>query len=231
MKSSDRVYDVLRQEIIDGALSPGATLAEIEQSTRLGVSRTPLREALSRLVADGLVRPSTGRGLAVTEVSLAHVRELFEAREALEVQAAKLAAMRRDPAVFLALRRDLGQAEALLDGADRSRHEYFEQIRRLDEAIEHAAASPYLSSALRAVRVHSARIRRLSRDNPDRLRAATQEHLMIIDAIIEGSPEMAAHATALHLHRSLVNLTATDQFSDVAHRATVEVGELNIVAG
>lgn len=220
MKSSDRVYELLRREIIDGALPAGSTLAEIEQSTRLGVSRTPLREALSRLVADGLVRPSTGRGLAVTEVSLDQVRELFEAREALEVQAARLAAMRRVPARFLALRHDLGRSEALLDDADPSRHEYFEQIQRLDEAIDEAAASPYLSSALRAVRIHSARIRRLSRDNPERLRSATHEHLMIIDAIIEGAPDMAAHATALHLHRSLASITASDQFADLDPRAT-----------
>jgi DNA-binding GntR family transcriptional regulator len=155
------------------------------------------------------VRPSAGRGVAVTEVSLGQVRELFEAREALEVQAAKLAALRRDPARFLELRRDLSEAGALAEDADPGRQEYFAQIRRLDEAIDEAAASPYLSSALRGIRVHAARIRRIARDNPDRLRAATLEHLMIIDAIVEGSPEMAAHATALHLHRSLINLTTS----------------------
>ena len=54
MRASDRAYLTLRTEIIDAELSAGTVLAEVEQSTRLGVSRTPLREALSRLAAEGL---------------------------------------------------------------------------------------------------------------------------------------------------------------------------------
>ena len=58
MRASDRAYALLLEEIQGGALAPGAVLAEVEQATRLGVSRTPLREAISRLVADGRRRCS-----------------------------------------------------------------------------------------------------------------------------------------------------------------------------
>ena len=70
MRASDRAYATLREEIVDGLLAPGTVLGEVEQSARLGLSRTPLREALSRLVSDGLAAPSRGRGLLVTAVSL-----------------------------------------------------------------------------------------------------------------------------------------------------------------
>jgi len=209
-RSSDRVHDVLREEILDGTLAPGMALAEIEQSERLGVSRTPLREALARLQADGLVSARGGRGLVVAPLTLDDVRALFEVREALEVKAARLAALRRDPAPFVELRDEL-RASAERLASDPSRREYYAQTSRMDAAIDAAAASPHLVAALRGVRVHVARVRRLSRENADRLRDAAQEHLMILDAIIEGSEQMAAYATELHLHRSLASIVRTMQ--------------------
>ncbi len=205
VRTSDRVYALLRAEILDGTLAPGTVLGEIEQSTRLGVSRTPLREALSRLHADGLVTPIGARGLAVSEVSLEHLRDLFEIREALEVQAARLAARRCDRAIFESLREEIRRSGERL-AVDPSRRAFYEQTAIMDATIDEAAANPYLLAALRGVRVHVARFRQLSRDNPARLRSATQEHLMIIDAIIEGSETMAAYATELHLHRSLTSI-------------------------
>ncbi|WP_062464020.1 GntR family transcriptional regulator [Demequina soli] len=205
MRTSERVYELLREEILDGALAPGAPLAEIEQSERLGVSRTPLREALSRLQGDGLVAARGGRGLVVAGLSLDAVRDLFEIREALEVKAAALAAQRRDPAVFAVLREEVRAAgEGLAAGG--SREDFYALTARMDAAIDAAAANPYLQAALRSVRAHVARLRRVSSDDEARLREATQEHLLILDAIVEGSSTMAAHATELHLHRSLASI-------------------------
>jgi len=206
MRASDRAYSVLREQIIDGDLAPGTLLAEVEQSSRLGVSRTPLREALSRLAADGLVAAHSGRGLVVTDVPLTRIAELFEVRSALEEQAARLAARRRDPAVFEGLQRELRQAHELLENGDPVRHEYYELVARLDAAIDDAVQNPLLVSTLAGVRTHVARIRRLSHDDPERLREAAREHLMIVDAIVDGSESLAAHATQLHLYRSLKSI-------------------------
>jgi len=206
MRASDRAYSALREQILDGELAPGTLLAEVEQSTRLGVSRTPLREALSRLAADGLVSSHSGRGVVVTDVPLTRISELFEVRSALEEQAARLAARRRDPAVFEGLQRELRQAHTLLENGDPVRHEYYELVARLDAAIDDAVKNPLLVSTLAGVRTHVARIRRLSHDDPERLREAAREHLMIVDAIVDGSESLAAHATQLHLHRSLKNI-------------------------
>jgi|SRR5690554_3383368 len=209
MRASDRAYTSLRSDIIGWELPPGTVLAEVEQSTRLGVSRTPLREALSRLTAEGLVEPQAGRGLVVAPVSAATIIQLFEARQPLEQRAAALAAQRRDPEVFTELQNEFRGAAALIGDADA----YYGLVARFDAAVDAAAQSPYLIAALRNLRPHLARIRRLAQDNPVRLIAAATEHLLIVDAIVEGDPELAAHATHIHLHRSLQN-----QLGDQHHR-------------
>ena len=201
MRASDRAYRTLRDEIVNWELPPGSMLAEVEQSTRLGVSRTPLREALSRLTANGLVEPQAGRGLVVTAVSLDNITELFEARQALEQRAAALAAERRDPAIFVELQQELRQVARLLD----DHHAYYDLVARFDSALDDATHSPYLVAALRGLRTHLVRIRRLAQDDRQRLIAAANEHLLIVDAIIAGDRELAAHATHVHLYRSLQN--------------------------
>jgi DNA-binding GntR family transcriptional regulator len=204
-RASDRAYLLLREQILDGDLNAGMVLAEVEQSTRLGVSRTPLREALSRLASEGLVSTHSGRGVIVTDVSVDNVTELFELRQPLEEQAARLAARRRDPAIFVELQKDFSDVEALLVDM----HRYYDLVARLDAAIDSAVDNPFLVYALESVRTHIARIRRLSHDNPERLRAAAREHLQIIDAIVEGDESLAATATRLHLYLSLRNILSS----------------------
>ncbi|MDJ0349838.1 GntR family transcriptional regulator [Cryobacterium sp. PH29-G1] len=208
LRASERAYRQLRGEILDGVLAPGTALLEVEQAERIGVSRTPLREAVARLIADGLVVGRRGRGFEVTEISVDSISELYELRQALEVQAIRLAATRRDPAPFIALREEFRTAPGLLDQGDIGVRRYYVLIDELEDAIDLAVENPFLVGALRAVRTHLARIRRLARRNPLRLLAAAAEHLLIIDAIIAGDPSLAAHATHIHLHQSLVSVLA-----------------------
>jgi DNA-binding GntR family transcriptional regulator len=214
VKASDRAYDALRSEIIEWELPPGSVLAEVEQSVRLGVSRTPLRAALARLTADGLVTQQTGRGLVVADVSIDNIRELFEVRRALEEQAARLAAERGQVDVFAALEREFLSASDLLSESDPGRHAYYDLVRRFDEALDDAVANPYLVTAMRGLRTHLVRIRRHAKDDSTRLRSAAAEHLMIVQAIIARDPELAAHATHIHLHRALENALATSHFQN-----------------
>lgn len=205
MRASDRAYAALRDEILDGELAPGAPLAELEQAARLGVSRTPIREALSRLIADGLVTARSPRNLVVTELSEERIRNVYELRQALETDAAAIAARRGDLAAFAALRERLAEAPALLEGPDEEAGiaAYFAVVDELDAAIDDAGANPIFSDALASARLHSARIRRLAQHDPARLRDAAAEHLLVVDAILDRDPELAAHATHVHLHRSL----------------------------
>ena len=208
MRASDRAYAALREDIIEWRLLPGTVLAEVEQSERLGVSRTPLREALSRLTAEGLTTAG-GRGVVVTDISLDDIDELFELRETLEGKAAALAAERGDSAVFRELQEELLAAPALISSTDPARHDYYGLVGRLDEAIDAAISNSYLAQAMRSLRVHLVRVRRLAADDAARLTAAASEHAAIAEAIATGNPRLAEAATTVHLHRSLSHVKAT----------------------
>lgn len=208
VRASEHAYQQLRGEILDGELPPGAGLLEVEQSARIGVSRTPLRAAVARLIADGLVAGRSGRGFVVTAISVDSIGELYELRQALEEQAARLAAQRRDPATFRALRERFRAAPELLLQGEEGLHRYYALNDEFDAALDAAVANPFLVGALANVRTHLARIRRLARGNPNRLRQAAEEHLLIVDAIIAGDATLAVHATHVHLHKSLTNVLA-----------------------
>ena len=206
MRASDKAYAALRGDIVDWRLPPGTVLAEVELSARLGVSRTPVREALARLTAEGLAEPQSGRGTVVSGISLDHVAELFELRSALECRAAELAARNRDPEVFLELHLQLGDAGRLITDQDPARHGYYKLAGDLDVAIDAAAGNHYLAQALKSLRVHLVRVRRLSKDKPARLRDAAREHADIALAIANGNAAVASAATTVHLDSSLRHL-------------------------
>ena len=208
-KASDRAYATLREDIMEWRLAPGTVLQEVEQSERLGVSRTPVREALARLGADGLVASQGGRGLVVTTVSVESIRQLFELRRVLEQESARLAAQHRDRDVFLGLADEFRSASQLLDDGDPSHERYYDLVARFDLAVDDATRNPYLVSTLRNLRPHLVRIRRASRDDLGRLRTAAEEHLLIVEAIIDGDAGLAASATQVHLYRSLHSVLAS----------------------
>ena len=209
MRASDRAYATLRDDIVEWRLRPGTLLAEVEQSERLGLSRTPLREALGRLTAEGLTKAAGGRGVVVTGISLDDIDELFELRETLEGRAAELAAERGDPRDFACLHQELLAAPGLINGGDPARHDYYRLVARLDVAIDLAVSNTYLVQAMSSLRVHLVRIRRLAADDAARLEAAAAEHAAIAGAIADGNPRLAHAATTVHLHRSLTHIKAT----------------------
>lgn len=205
-RASDRAYRMLRQEILELALSPGEVIAEVETSARLGVSRTPLREAVGRLLADGLIVPEGARGVAVAPISPEDVTALTELREGLDTQAARLAALRGDPETFTRLADEFAVLAASLpgpDGAMADREATYGLAARLDLAIDAAAASPALAASLAQVRLRLARVRRLAQDRPARLAESASEHRQIAESISWRDPELAANAVRVHLHRSL----------------------------
>lgn len=209
VKASDRAYASLREDIVEWRLPPGTVLGEVEQSERLGVSRTPLREALARLTAEGLASAQRGRGVVVSDISLAHIDELFELREALEAKAAALAALRGDHARFAGLRDRFAAAPALLHDEDPQRHQYYALAAELDAAIDDSIANSYLAQSLEGLRVHLTRVRRLAKDDAARLRQAASEHAAIAGAIADGNAHLAAAATAVHLSNSLHHIKNT----------------------
>ena len=196
---ADTAYEALRDDIAEWRLSPGASLAEVETAARLGMSRTPVRQALRRLHRDGLAQ-AAGRGFVVAPVSVDGVVALFQAREALEVYATRLAAHAIDRAAF-------GDLAARYDEAARPQTLDVEAIYALsaefDMAVDHAANNAYLTEMLEQLRIHLHRLRRLSRHRLDRLRVSAQQHVAIARAIEAGTERQAAHLAAERLRDSL----------------------------
>jgi GntR family transcriptional regulator, rspAB operon transcriptional repressor len=204
--ATTRAYEQLRSEIVDGVLGPGTTLYEVEQSERIGVSRTPVREAFGRLVAEGLLDDGQGRGLIVTDVSDGDIDALFEMRTCLEAQAAQLAARHADPDVFAGFAREFRTWHTpLLDPAvaDQQVDGYYAVIRRFDREVDTAANNTYLVDALETLRTHVVRVRRKAGASPVRLAASALEHALIASAIANHDAALAVHATHVHLHNSL----------------------------
>lgn len=230
LTSAERAFETLRTQIVEGELAPGAPLAEVEQATRLGVSRTPVREAFARLIAAGLATERGPRSLVVSDIDSADIAALFDLRRALDEQAARLAAARvaaetaamapaasaangsndasPTAAVFRALAyrfRDV--TPDTLQRDDSHRHGYYALVAEFDAALDDALShSPYLAAAIASTRVHLARVRRLARDDDARLAASAAEHGAIARAVADGDGERAAAATRLHLHEALTSI-------------------------
>ncbi|WP_295014455.1 GntR family transcriptional regulator [uncultured Microbacterium sp.] len=208
MRAGEFAYRALLDEIQSGSLAAGTVLAEVEQAERLGVSRTPLREALRRLAADGLVAQVSPRVTVVSAIDADDIRDLFALRRALEETAARSAAASGGRDGFLDLAGRFAAATDELDDED-GRERYYALIRQFDAALDAAVDNDYLTAALRTVRTHLVRVRRMARDKPQRLTASVNEHRLIAEAIGLGDGELAAHATHVHLHNALASILAS----------------------
>lgn len=187
-------YATLRGEIMDGQLPPGHRLREQELSERLQVSRTPVREALSRLEADGLLVMQPRSGLAVAELDDAGVIELYETREALEGTAAQLAARYANPRDIAAMRGMLA-AEALApdDPAQQQRHN-----RAFHGALLAASHNRFLVKSLQVLHDALALLGPTTLLRQGRRAQAEAEHRRILEAIEKrdsatAEAEMRAH--------------------------------------
>lgn len=220
MRAGERAYRALRADIVEWRLLPGHILGEVELSERLGISRTPVREALSRLTADGLAQPHGGRGVVVSGISAEDVRALYELRDSLDCRAAELAARRGDSEVFRGLERDLARAAEALTDDDPDHVAYYTVVARMDAAIDEAAANPFLRQAQAGVRLHLARVRKLSKSDPARLLEAAVEHRRIARAIAERDPALAIATTRVHLSNALHHALTAKELTPVRPAAS-----------
>ena len=133
-----RVYEGIKQLILSGKLRPGQKLAERDLGERLKVSRTPIREALTRLVQDGLVESRPQRGHFVREVDAKTVEDLYDLREMLEKHAIRLAMRRLSEADLAELER-LGRQLRRFDGDELQGEEELREGQRIHEIIARAS--------------------------------------------------------------------------------------------
>jgi DNA-binding GntR family transcriptional regulator len=203
---ADLVYRQLRGEIEAGTLLPGTALGELAVVARTGASRTPVREALRRLAADGLVDLAPRQGARVSRVSLRSVRDLFDLRTVLESEAMRQTARATAVdgalrATFTGMRADFARLQRRSPTPARSRT-FYELADRFDGAVVAGCSNEHLRRVLADLRPHTARLRNLSHAD-DRVEASLGEHLRMCDALLAGDAEEAAAACTEHLRQGL----------------------------
>jgi DNA-binding GntR family transcriptional regulator len=212
ISKADLVHRQLREEIQLGRLAPGAPLSELSLVARTGASRTPVREALRRLAAEGLVDLVPRQGARVSRVSLQSVRDLFDFRGLLEPAAVRQATgtAAADPDVrraFSAMRAEFARIRRRAPSQDRARA-FYDLADRFDWAVIGATRNEHLRRTVAELRPHTARLRNLSHMDPARVDVSVVEHLVICDALLRGDADEAAARTAEHLALAVATIFA-----------------------
>jgi DNA-binding GntR family transcriptional regulator len=192
----ESAYEDLRALILQGVLRPGDPIREGAVAVRLGVSRTPVRDALQRLLADGLLIRGGPRGLAVRQLDQQQIVELHALREVLEGMAAQLAAHHASEAEIRALR-DLARRhrDALAENGALQNH-----LNNLfHTGIAQAARNRYLAADLQELVDASALMAGACEVPRWRRAVAVEEHLRIVDAIERRDGPAAAATAAKHV--------------------------------
>jgi DNA-binding GntR family transcriptional regulator len=192
-----RVYDHLRTEILEGRLEPGAELGEVALAEQLGVSRGPLREAIGRLAAEGLVTVSPRRGAVVRSLSKEEFLELYQVREALERMAVKLAVPRLtdEQLAELATLNEAMEAHA----AQNEVESFFEANLAFHARLLEASGNGKLEELYRQLLGQLGRYRLRSLTLRGNLKRSVSEHKAILRAARRGDAERAAQLMAEHI--------------------------------
>lgn len=198
---ADQVHAVLLERIMAGELRPGSRLRQEALAEELGVSRTPLREALMRLTSEGLVEFASNRGATVARHELADMVQAWRARLALEPAAARLAAEVRDPSALERMRRSIARQRRETDDIAES----FAVNREFHTALVAASANPHLmqfAKMLWMTRIGIPIFAGQAVHHPEDLLAWADQHEKILEAIERGDGEAAERLTHVHIEAS-----------------------------
>ena len=196
-QSAEYVYRRVRGAILDGELSPGETMSQVVLAESLGVSRTPLREALRMLQGEGLVEARPNRRVRVAPISASDLEELYAVRVALEAQALRLAVPRMTPEHIARLEGSIAEMAHYAEQRDMRRWlvPHAEYHHRLIEL-----AGTRFAALLSQLYDHAERYRRLHiGSGPSAW--ATADHREILDAVKGDDGTAAAALLATHLSR------------------------------
>lgn len=195
------VFLRLEEEILNGDLKKGDTLTENSLSSRLGVSRTPVRAALHHLAEEGLVKIEANRGVTVVGVSESDLIDIYTIRMRLEGLASRQAAKNISAKDLEELRESVELSEFYIRKRDT------EHLKELDskfhEIIYRASSNPRLDKILSELHRNIRVYRKLSLSVSDRLERSVEEHREILSAIESGNADEADRLTTDHIRQAM----------------------------
>jgi DNA-binding GntR family transcriptional regulator len=216
---SETLRESIEEEVATGKLAPGTHLDEIELAKRFGVSRTPIREALSLLAGEGVVEIRPRRGAVVAQLTPQRLVEMFEVMAELEAMCARLAARRITPAELKVLEEAhdaCRQASEQLDADG-----YFYANEHFHHTIYGASHNSFLSDQAHALQRRLRPYRRLQLRVRNRLGKSFEEHQAVLDALRDGDGDRAVTAIRSHV------MVQGERFNDLlAGLAQLEAGAL-----
>ncbi|HHW14958.1 MAG TPA: GntR family transcriptional regulator [Firmicutes bacterium] len=199
MALKHRAYEEIRRRIVSCRLMPGQVLSEQALAEELGMSRTPIREALVQLAQESLVRLAPRRGAFVAEISAQDIIEIFELREALETWVIRKVAgripqekLQEFEAIFRQSNLAFMAENERFAGVDDNFHTYLVNL----------AGNRRCQALFLNLQDQNQRIRILSTLQPGRLEATFAEHLSIVMALRQGDAEQAVAAMTAHLRNA-----------------------------
>lgn len=193
----DQAYEAIRVRIDDGRLARGERLHQEQLAAELGISRTPVREALRRLAAEGRVEIQTNRGARVADIDATAMPEPYEARLVVEPGAAALAAQRRPPAPLARMREAIEAHRAAVGDVART----FPANRAFHLALVEASGNALLVQFVERIWVAriGGPIYERQNETPERMRLDADEHEAILEAIAAADAPRAEALTRGHV--------------------------------
>lgn len=207
------VCETLREAIRSGVLKPGERLMEIQLADELGVSRTPVREAMRKLELEGYVIMLPRRGTYVANISIRDINEVFEIRTTLDALASGLAAER-------ITEEELEQLERLLVSIGenietRNMKKVVEDDMEFHDILYKASRNQRLVGIISNLREQMTRFRSMSMSYPGRLKKTLEEHSRLVEAIAQRDVELAQKLAVEHMENSeqtlLIDMEAIHQ--------------------
>jgi DNA-binding GntR family transcriptional regulator len=194
------VAETLREAIVNGTLNPGERLMEIQLAEELGVSRTPVREAIRKLELEGFVVMIPRRGTYVADLSIKDINEVFEIRTALDVLAAGLAVERITEDELEQLERLLVEIGELIETDDTDR--IVEADSQFHDVLYRASRNDRLVGIINNLREQFTRFRSISIQYPGRMVKSVEEHRRLVEAIASRDTELAQQIAREHMENS-----------------------------
>ncbi len=196
----DIVFETMRDAILTGKLSPGERLMEMQIAEEMGVSRTPVREAIRKLELEGLVVMVPRKGAYVAGISIKDVVDVFEVRAALEGLAASLAAERITDEEIDQLERSIVSISEVSDGKNIG--SVVEKDIGFHDIIYRASRNEKLIQIITNLKEQLQRFRATSLATPGRSKQAVDEHRQIVEAIAERNAELAEKLARQHIENA-----------------------------